>query len=147
VHVGEKGWLYEPVFAEIERQGLTDAVVFLGRRSTADLVELYNAATALVYPSVYEGFGLPVLEAMRCGCPVVCSDAGALVELADGAALVASATSVEELADALAAVLAEPDKAEALREKGLQRAQEFSWARCAAQTATSYEAALRGAKS
>src|SRR5690606_7691803 len=84
---GGKGWLFEPIAAEVERLGVAGDVTFTGYVPDEDLPGLYSGATALLMPSYYEGFGFPLLEAMACGTPVVCSRASSLPELAGDAAL------------------------------------------------------------
>jgi glycosyltransferase involved in cell wall biosynthesis len=96
----------------------------LGRVSRAELVRLYQTASALVFPSLYEGFGQPPLEAMACGCPVACSNVASLPEVVGDAARLFDPTSVEELVDAVEDVLVDPD---AWRRRGLLRAAAFSW--------------------
>lgn len=123
---------YHPHQSEVEklvdRLGLTGCVKFLGPVAPADLVQLYNGAAAFAFVSRYEGFGLPVIEAMACGTPVVTSASSATGEVAGGAAMtVTSREDVSELAEALGQVLANTDLQEALRKKGLERAAVFSW--------------------
>lgn len=107
---------------------LPDGIETRGRVSQAELVELYRNAAALVFPSLYEGFGMPVLEAMACGCPVACSNATSLPEIADGAARLFDPTDADELAAAVDDVLREPAPWIA---RGLERAKEFTWDACA----------------
>ena len=111
---------------------------FLGYVSEETLIVLYNRAQALVFPSRYEGFGLPVLEAMACGCPVICADATALPEVAGGAALLIDPDDAEGLVDALVAVLADPERAAELAAAGLARARACTWATTAARTLAVY---------
>ena len=113
-------------------------VRFLGFVSEQTLVALYNRAVLLVYPSRYEGFGLPVLEAMACGCPVVCANTSALPEVAGDAALLIDPDDPINLAAAIAAVLTDPTCAARLRAKGLERASGFTWAHTAAATLAIY---------
>jgi glycosyltransferase involved in cell wall biosynthesis len=114
-------------------------VVYTGFVPTDDLSALYSAAAAFAFPSLAEGFGLPVLEAMACGAPVVASNASAVPEAVGEAGLVADARRPEEFAAALARVLdAEEVRAE-LRQKGMARVREFSWERCARETLAVYE--------
>ncbi|MCS6845907.1 MAG: glycosyltransferase, partial [Caldilineales bacterium] len=103
---------------------------------------LYSGAIAFVYPSLYEGFGLPPLEAMACGSPVICSHAASLPEVVGDAALTFDPTDVEALAQALADVLSNPGLREDLRRRGLRRAAGFSWRRCAQETLAVYREAL-----
>jgi glycosyltransferase involved in cell wall biosynthesis len=131
---GGKGWLYDEMFALVQALGLQQDVKFIGFIPREQLQLYYAAATAFVYPSLYEGFGLPLLEAMSVGTPVVTSDAGALVEVVGDAALIVLATDVTQMAEALVRVTQdEPLRAE-LRAKGFARAQQFSWHAAAKQT-------------
>jgi glycosyltransferase involved in cell wall biosynthesis len=117
-------------------------VAFTGYVSHDDLTLLYNRASLFVYPSLYEGFGLPPLEAMACGCPVVASNVTALPEVLGDAALLVNPLSVEELAQAMASVLNRPELAASLREKGAQRAASYSWSATAAKTREVYAQVL-----
>ncbi len=116
---------------------------YLGEVPDAELPRLLASALAFVYPTLYEGFGLPVLEAMQCGCPVITSRDPAVREVADGAAI--HAATVQELAAALRGVAANPDLRRDLCEKGLARAREFSWTSTARQTRALYREVLNGA--
>jgi glycosyltransferase involved in cell wall biosynthesis len=125
-------WYHAAVKSEVTRLGLTDDVFFAGPIRDDVLVKLYNCASIFVFPSLYEGFGLPVLEAMACGTPVVTSNCTALPETAGGAAaLVDDPTDVGNIADVIRQVLKDPTIQETLRRRGLVRAQEFSWQACA----------------
>ena len=106
------------------------------------LAELYRNAAALVYPSLYEGFGLPILEAMSCNCPVVCGTSSSIAEVAGDAAAFCDPADPESLGAAITHLLDNPDRAEALRQLGQKRARLFSWSRCARETAAVYEAVL-----
>lgn len=127
VIVGGKGWLYEEIFARVETLGLADAVLFLGRLPDEDLPALYNLAELFVFPSLYEGFGLPVLEAMACGVPVVCSNASSLPEVVGDAGLMVDPHDVEGLASAMARVIADKALRARMVERGFTRAREFTW--------------------
>ncbi|HEY2595560.1 MAG TPA: glycosyltransferase family 1 protein [Chloroflexota bacterium] len=140
--VGGRGWLDEPIFAAHARSGLGDAVRFLGNLGQDDLAALYSHAGAFVLPSLYEGFGLPVLEAMACGAPVICSNAGPLPEVAGDAAVLLSPLEPAEWAEAIVSVLTDPQVAAALRQKGFERAAAFSWTRTALATRDVYREAL-----
>lgn len=111
----------------IARQRLSDRVLFLGAVPEAELPSLYRGATALLFPSLYEGFALPVLEAMACGTPVVTSNVTAMGETAGDAALLVDPTCVEEIADAIRRLTADAALRETLRQRGLARAVQFSW--------------------
>jgi glycosyltransferase involved in cell wall biosynthesis len=142
VLVGMRGWLDEPIFAAHARSGVADAAHFVGWVDERDLAVLYSHAGVLVLPSLYEGFGLPVLEAMACGAPVVCSNAGPLPEVAGDAAVMLPPTDPSAWADAIVTVLTQPRHADHLRARGFLRAQEFSWQRTALATRDIYRVAL-----
>lgn len=139
VIVGKKGWMYDAIFAELTALGLAERVVFTGYVPEADLPRLYGGARAFVYPSLYEGFGLPVLEAMQCGTPVVTTEISSMPEVAGDAALLVQPGDVGGLADALTCVLSDDALAADLKRRGLARAALFSWERCARETRAVYE--------
>jgi glycosyltransferase involved in cell wall biosynthesis len=112
------------------------------RPSRADLIALYSQAEAFVFPSWIEGFGIPILEAMTCGAPVIASDRGAIPEVADGAALIIDAEDEAALAACLAHVLTDPSERERLRALGRARAAQFSWAQTARRVLDSYPLSL-----
>jgi glycosyltransferase involved in cell wall biosynthesis len=116
---------------------IADRVHYHGA-ATASLVALYQNAVALVFPSLYEGFGLPVLEAFSCGCPVISSRAAALTEVAGDAALYFNGKDILSMRDAITRILEEPGLRESLRAKGTQRLKDFSTAKCARETAAVY---------
>jgi glycosyltransferase involved in cell wall biosynthesis len=118
-----------------------DRVVFPGYVADTVLPALYGAADCFVFPSLYEGFGLPVLEAMACGTPVACSGTTALPEVADGAAALFDPEDPADIAATLEVLLADADLRADLRERGLRRASRASWRACAELTAAAYEAA------
>jgi len=142
VHAGPRGWLDEPIFRQVEQMRLQNQVHFLGKVSQRELILLYNRASVFVYPSFYEGFGLPVLEAMACGCPVITSNCTALPEVAGDAALLVNPSDSGDIARAIEQVLSDRDLAENLRQRGLRRASDFTWERCARQTVDAYYKAL-----
>jgi glycosyltransferase involved in cell wall biosynthesis len=115
-------------------RGLGEAVIFPGWVDQADLPAIYNLAAAFAFPSIYEEFGIPVVEAMACGCPVAGANTGALPELTQGAALLSDPKRPDLLARSLIDILSSPDTAKRLREQGLQRAKDFSWAESARKT-------------
>lgn len=127
VIAGGKGWLYEGIFETVERLNLRKHVRFLGFVPDEDLPALYNAASALAFPSLYEGFGLPPLEAMACGTPVVASNVSSLPEVLGEAAVMVAPTDVEALATALGRVLTDPEVQTTLRMRGLRQAAQFTW--------------------
>ncbi|MEZ4767715.1 MAG: glycosyltransferase family 1 protein [Caldilineales bacterium] len=141
VIAGKAQWRESEIFTTVQRASLEDRVVFPGYVDDADLPALYSAATAFVYPSLYEGFGLPPLEAMACGTPVVCSSAASLPEVVGDAAVSIDPLRVDSLAQGLSDVLGNAGLRDDLRARGLRRAARFSWDRCAAETLAVYAAA------
>lgn len=142
VIVGRKGWLYEGVFEALEQSRLGDAVRILERASDAELAALYSMASMVVTPSLYEGFGIPPVEAMAYGLPVVVSDGGSLPEVVGEAGIVVPATDVEALAAAILRVSHdEPLRAEMSR-ASLERARLFDWTASARATLNVYKQVL-----
>lgn len=139
VIAGQRGWYWEPLVRRAEALDLGDRVRFLDYIPDADRAPLYAAASVFAFPSRYEGFGLPILEAMACGTPVVCSNTSSLPEIAGPAARYVPPDHSAALAEAISAVLADPALADDLRERGLRRAGEFTWERAARQTLTVYQ--------
>jgi glycosyltransferase involved in cell wall biosynthesis len=139
VIAGPSGWKNAQLYDTITSLGLTNEIVFLGFVLDDDLPSLYSAAEVFVYPSLYEGFGLPPLEAMACGTPVVTSRASSIPQVVDAAALVVNPLNQGELAEAIKRVLEEEGLAEDLRKRGLKRAKEFSWQDAARKTIKVYE--------
>ena len=127
-----------------EQLGLQTDIRFLGPVPEADLPALYSGATLLVFPSLYEGFGLPVLEAMACGTPVACANTSSLPEVAGDAAPRFSPTDTAAMADLLARLLTDPDWRATLRAAGLRQAASFSWQETARQTLAVYAAVQSG---
>jgi glycosyltransferase involved in cell wall biosynthesis len=121
---------------------LAERIHWLGPVPEADLPALYSGALLLVFPSLYEGFGLPVLEAMACGTPVVCSNSSSLPEVAGDAALLTDPLDTEKLAWTMRLALEDEPLRRDLREKGLRRAQGFSWPRAAQLSLMTYRASL-----
>ena len=132
----------EDIRAAIARRGLGAQVKLVGLLSDADLVTYYQQATVFVFPSLYEGFGLPVLEAMGCGCPVICSNASSLPEVAGEAAVLVDPRRTDQLTQELARVLESIELQLSLRERALARSKEFVWERTAKQTVAVYERAV-----
>jgi len=139
VIAGGKGWLYEGIFQEVERLSLEERVFFLGYVPEEDLLALYNLADLFVFPSFYEGFGLPPLEAMACGTPVVTSNTSSLPEVVGDGALLVPPQEIEALAEAMEKALRDPSLWEELRSKGLERARRFSWSGAAKRLLAIYE--------
>jgi len=139
VIVGGKGWLYEEIFAAVERLGLGNKVVFPGFVADEHLPALYNLADLFVFPSLYEGFGLPPLEALACGTPVITSDASSLPEVVGQAGLMVEATDVAALAQAMRRVLEDDALREGMIARGLEQARKFTWEKAAAKLLSLYE--------
>lgn len=127
VIAGGKGWLDDPIYTTVRAEHLHDFVHFIGFADDVDLPALYSAASCFVFPSLYEGFGLPVLEAMRCGTPVVTSSVSSLPEVAGNAALVVDPYSIEAIADAIEKIVMSSSLCEDLVRRGLERTQQFTW--------------------
>jgi glycosyltransferase involved in cell wall biosynthesis len=141
--VGGKGWLYDDIFARVEALNLSDEVHFVGYVPAEDLPYWYNAAELFVYPSLYEGFGLPPLEAMACGTAVITSTASSLPEVVGEAGLLVDPAEPAALARAMEQVLSDRELRETVRAAGRVRAQGFSWERTARCTVDSYRRAWR----
>jgi len=141
---GAKGWFYQDVFARVEELGLEGEVMFPGYIPAGELPLWYNAAELFVYPSLYEGFGLPPLEAMACGTPVVASNTSALPEVVGEAGLTVDPLDVEGLAEAMRRVLGDEAFRQEMRERGLRRAEGFSWTKTAQETVQVYRRAMEG---
>jgi glycosyltransferase involved in cell wall biosynthesis len=144
VIVGAHRWKYSSVFSTLERLQLTSSVYFTGYVAEEDLPILYNGASLFIFPSLYEGFGLPVLEALACGTPVVTSNCASLPEVAGEAAILVDPLDVNAIALAIRQVLEEPDLAVSMRLKGIAQAQQFSWEQTAKRTTEVYERLLNG---
>lgn len=138
VIVGNHAWKHERVHRQIVEQQLDKYVHFTGHVPSTHLAALFRCAGVFVYPSLYEGFGLPPLEAMSLGCPVITSNTTSLPEVVGDAACLIDPTSVDELAAAMQRLIEDTDAAEELRRKGTSRVAQFSWERCARDTAAVY---------
>jgi glycosyltransferase involved in cell wall biosynthesis len=139
VLVGFKRWKFQKDFALVDRLGLHDRILCTGFIPDEDIPALYNLADVFVFPSLYEGFGMPVLEAMACGCPVITSKTGCSPEVAGGAALLIDPYHPDEIAESIRRVLTERALREQLIRKGLQRVQQFSWENTAKATLALFE--------
>lgn len=138
---GSLAWKYDETFAQVQRLGIGDRVRMLGRVEPQDLSAWYSSCTAFAYPSLYEGFGFPPLEAMACGAAVVSSNASSLPEVVGDAGLLVEPTSIDALAAALARALDDETLRVNLQQRALARAAGFTWERVAAGTLAAYAAA------
>lgn len=141
---GGKGWLYEEIFRLVAELGLEPVTLFPGYIPENELPLWYNSATCVVYPSVYEGFGLPPLEAMACGCPVITSNTSSLPEVVGDAGLMVSPDDVAGLVAALQLLLTDAATRQRYAQAGLARANEFSWQKAASRTLEIYKQVANG---
>jgi glycosyltransferase involved in cell wall biosynthesis len=140
--VGATGWDFEQVFERVQALGLEREVIFVGRVPREVLPFVYSGAMLFLYPSLYEGFGLPVLEAMACGVPVIASRTSSIPEIVGEAGVLVSPLDTEELASAITDLLSDEGRRLVLREAGLARAGHFSWERAARESLRVYESCL-----
>ena len=143
VLAGSRGWMDDEVFATLRELNLGHRVFLPGYIPQADLPALYSAASVFVYASRYEGFGLPVLEAMACGAPVITSNVASMPEIAGESGILIDPNDESELADAMGRVLTDDELRARLARAGLERAQSFSWERAAQATLAVYERVAR----
>lgn len=144
VLVGNKGWMFEKIFAEIENSAaIRHRIIITGFVPDEDLAAIYSDALFFVYPSFYEGFGLPPLEAMKCGVPVITSDTSSLPEVVGDAGLMVPPTDLDALCQGMLSLYKNPSRRRQLAAKSLQRADRFSWKRCADETVQVYKQSLR----
>jgi glycosyltransferase involved in cell wall biosynthesis len=143
VVAGRRGWLYEPILSAIRDLKLTDEIRIVRPRDR-DLPAMYSLADVFVYPSLYEGFGIPPLEAMACGTVVACSGTSSLPEVVGDAALLFNPLDEEQMASAIARLLDDEAMREALTARGRARAASFTWDRAAERTVTVYRDVAAG---
>lgn len=141
VIAGKKGWLYKDLLKKIDDNGVKDGIIFASDIKQADLPILYNLADLFVYPSIYEGFGLPVLEAMACGTPVITSNTSSLPEVAGDAAALIDPYNIEEIAHNISELLHDAERRKKMSGMGIERAGSFTWERCARNTMEVYKKA------
>jgi len=139
VLAGSSGWLDEEIYKLPEKLSISKYVRFLGYVTDEDLPALYSGAVGLVFPSLYEGFGLPILEAFACGCPVLTSKIGAMAEVAGDAALLVDPYNKDEIAAGLKKLVSDRNFREDLIKKGSERVKEFSWEKVAKETIKVFE--------
>lgn len=144
VIAGGKGWLTHEIFAAIEASSFKKDIVLAGFVADADLPALYTAADVFAFPSLYEGFGIPVLESLACGTPVVCADNSSLPEAAGDAALLADASDADAFAAALQQLISDQALRTELRQRGLRHAARFPWRRSAETLWLAYQQVLHG---
>ncbi|MFH1173267.1 MAG: glycosyltransferase family 1 protein, partial [bacterium] len=134
VLAGQPGLGYDQIKEAIEKNNLNDKIIQLGWADQIDVPYLMAGALALVMPSFYEGFGLPVLEALACGTPVIGSNSTAIPEIVAGAALLVDPNDTAKLAEAMTKIINNDELRQELIEAGIKRAQDFSWEKCAQET-------------
>lgn len=139
VFVGKRAWLYDETLRALEDASLGDSVILTGYVPESDLPALYSGATCFVYPSIFEGFGLPPLEAMQCGTPVIIGNRTSLPEVVGDAALAVDPFDVTSIAGAIEQILNKPALRDELRVRGLERAKMFDWHETARRTLRVYE--------
>ena len=144
VIVGGEGWKFKEIYQTVADLGLQKQVIFTGFVSEKRKISLLQGARALVFPSFYEGFGLPVVEAMSLGVPVICGQNSALGEICDNAAYFIDPYSAPSIAQGLRKVLGDRDLQSKLKVKGLKRAENFSWRKCAGKTIEVYRSVGAG---
>lgn len=138
VIAGGKGWMFDAIFAEVTRLGLEGRVKFTGFVDDVDLPALYSASTLFVYPSLYEGFGLPVLEAMACGIPTIASNLSSIPEVVGSAGLLIDPLDINAIAAAIIVLLKDMSARDVYRQAGIQRAAHFTWEAAAKQLLSIY---------
>ena len=142
VIVGKKGWKFGSIFKLIKKYGLGQEVLFLGYVDEVDLPVIYSLADLLLFPSIYEGFGIPVLEAMACGCPVIVSDRGALPEVSGNICPQVNPYSVSEITQCILRLLSDDVQRNFQVRKGLVWSQNFKWITAAEKTISLYHSIL-----
>jgi len=143
VSTGWSGWLNSEFQQEVRKLKMEKRIILLGHIPDEELVLLYNGASLMVYPSLYEGFGLPILEAMACGCPVICSNTSSMPEVAGGAAILISPENEIDIAEAIDKIMMNKKLSQQLTESGYKRAKEFNWKTTAQQTLSIFEQVRR----
>lgn len=145
VLVGTKGWDFDSIFNEIAASPkIRDRIIVTGYAADEDLAPLYSGAMMFVYPSFYEGFGLPPLEAMQCGIPVITSNTSSLPEVVGDAGIMVDPQDADELCEAMLKIYNSSEVRNQMSLASLEQAKKFSWARCAEQTIDTYKAAMAG---
>ena len=143
VFAGGKGWYFDEIFKLVQTLGLEKRIHFLGYVSDEDLPLLYSAAEFLVFPSIYEGFGMPILEAMSCGTPVIASQTSAIPEAVGKAGLLFDPNNIDDLVQHLIELVENPERLDQLREIAPTHAAKFTWDKAGKQTAEIYKRVLQ----
>jgi glycosyltransferase involved in cell wall biosynthesis len=143
VIAGNKGWMYEEIFNTLKQSGIAERVVFTGYVEKPDVVCLLNAAKVFVLPSLYEGFGMPILEAMACGVPVVSSNVSSMPEIVNDAGILVDPYNEDAIAQALLDIISNPQLADQLIARGLKIVQNFTWEKTARKTLKLYETMIK----
>lgn len=144
VIAGPKDERYKEVFVNIEKLGLTDDTIFIGNIDHKVLPAIYNMASFFIYPSLYDGFGFPPVEAMACGVPVITSNVSSLPEIVSDAGILVDPYNIEEMATAMWRVISDKELSEKMAKKGMERAAGFTWERCARDTLRVYNDVYHG---
>ncbi|MDX2099455.1 MAG: glycosyltransferase family 1 protein [Leptolyngbyaceae cyanobacterium bins.59] len=145
--VGHKGWMYDEIFATVESltPEIRSRVIMTGHIPDCDISEIYSGARAFILPSLYEGFGLPALEAMQCGTPVISSNVTSLPEVMGDAALLIDPRDADQLCQAMLTILTDSALAQELGRRGRERSHQFSWQHCADRVIQTYQQAMAAA--
>lgn len=143
VIVGRTGWLSEAAYTEYESSPFKDDIIFVGRIDDSELVQIYNMAQLFVYPSIFEGFGLPVVEAMQCGLPVLASDTSSIPEIVDNKKLLFNPADEHEIAEKILKILSDGNLRVELSQMALKNAEKFSWEKTARKTLEIYRSVLK----
>ena len=146
VIVGKKGWMYDDIFSYVKKLRLENHVLFTGYVPDEELPALYSSATCFVYPSFYEGFGIPVIEAMACGCPVITAENSSLKEIVGNAALLVDPNNISQIAESMEKILDNKKEREAKRKAGLQQAKKYKWSIFANKTKEAYNQVIKEKK-
>lgn len=144
VIVGAKGWKFNSIFEKVKQLHLENDIIFMGYIADEDLPAIYSGANVFTFPSLYEGFGIPLLEAMQCEVPVVVSNTSCIPEVVDKAAMLVDPYDVEGWAENIYKIISNKILREDLITKGIEQASKFSWEKLANETLAVYEKALKG---
>ncbi len=138
VLAGKKGWYYNDIMDEIKKQNIDKEVIFPGYIPLEDMPYIYSASTLFCFPSLYEGFGLPILEAMSCGVPVIGSNRGSIPEIAGNAGVIVDPLDWKKMAIKMEEIATDQKLRQSLKRKGIEQAKKFSWKKAAKETISLY---------